>query len=89
MVELQLEVVDRDSSVGVNSSVHSKAEDIFDRLIRGFDLKCSEERTFFFESILEPEIRDFLGGGVNLEVIVAVDFVFQDLADILDGGDFF
>jgi len=29
MVDLQLEVVDRDSSVRVNGSVHSKAEDIF------------------------------------------------------------
>jgi len=39
MVDLELEVVDGDSSIRVYSSVHSKAEDIFDRLIRGFDLK--------------------------------------------------
>jgi hypothetical protein len=29
MVELQLEVVDGDSSIRVDGSVHSKAEDIF------------------------------------------------------------
>ena len=48
MVELQLEVVDRDSSVRINGSIHSEAEDILDRLIRGFDRKFSEERLIFF-----------------------------------------
>ena len=54
MVYLQLEVVDRDFAIRVDGSVHSKAEDIFGRLVRGFDLKSSEERAFFFESFLEP-----------------------------------
>ncbi len=54
MVDLELKVVDRDSSIRINGSVHSKAEDIFHRLIRGFDLKGSEERTFFSEGLLEP-----------------------------------
>jgi hypothetical protein len=87
MVELQLEVVDRDSSVGVNSSVHSKAEDIFDRLIRGFDLKGSEERAFFSESLLEPEIGDFLGGGMNLLVIISVEFLVKNPLGLFDLGD--
>jgi hypothetical protein len=82
-----LEVVDRDSSVRVNSSVHSKAEDIFDRLIRGFDLKGSEERTFFSESLLEPEIGDFLGGGMNLLVIISVEFVVKNPLGLFDLGD--
>ena len=46
MVELELEIVDRDSSIRVDGSVHSKAKDIFDRLVREFDLKGSEERRF-------------------------------------------
>jgi hypothetical protein len=44
MIDLELEVVDRDSSIRVTGSVHSEAEDIFDRLIRGFDCEFSEER---------------------------------------------
>jgi hypothetical protein len=59
MIELELEVVDRDSSIRVDGSVHPKAEDIFDRFIRGFDLKGSKERPFFSESLLEAEIGDF------------------------------
>ena len=87
MVDLQLEVVDGDSSIRVDGSVHSKTEDIFGRLIRGFDLKCSEERKFFFESILEPEIRDFLGGGVDLLVVISVEFVVKNPLGLFDFGD--
>jgi hypothetical protein len=82
-----LEVVDRDSSVGVDGSVHSKAEDIFDRFIRGFDLKGSKERAFFSESLLEPEIGDFLGGGVDLLVIIALEFVVKNPLSLFDLGD--
>lgn len=70
MVDLQLEVVDGDSSIRVDGSVHSKAEGIFDRFIRGFDLKGSEERMVSSESLLEPEIGDFLSGGVDLLVVI-------------------
>jgi hypothetical protein len=48
MVEFELEVVDRDFSVRINSSVRSEAEDILYGLIRGFDRKFSEERLSFF-----------------------------------------
>ncbi len=48
MSDFQLEIINRDSSVRINRSVHSKAEDIFNRLIRGFDNKLSEERFFLF-----------------------------------------
>jgi hypothetical protein len=87
MVDLQLEVIDRDSSIGINGSVHSKAENIFDRLIRGFDLKCSEERTFFFESLLEPKIGDFLCGGMDLLVIIAIEFMIKNPLGLFDFGD--
>jgi hypothetical protein len=82
-----LEVVDRDSSVRVNSSVHSKAEDIFDRLVRGFDLKGSEERTFFFEGFLEPQIGDFLCGGMDLLVVISVEFMVKNPLGLFDFGD--
>ena len=48
MIDFKLEIIDRDSSVRINRSVHSEAEDIFNRLIRGFDSKLSEERFFLF-----------------------------------------
>jgi len=48
MVEFQLKVVDRDSSVRINGSVHSETKDILDRLIRGFDCEFSEEGLFLF-----------------------------------------
>ena len=48
MVEFELEVVDGDSSVRINGSVHSEAEDILHRLIRGFDCEFSEERLILF-----------------------------------------
>ena len=48
MVDLQLEVVDRDSSVRINGSVHSEAENILYRLIRGFDCEFSEEGLILF-----------------------------------------
>jgi len=87
MVELQLEVVHRDSSVRVDSSIDSKAEDIFDRLIRGFDLKGSKERAFFSEGLLEPQIGDFLCGGMDLLVIIAVEFVVKNSLGLFDFGD--
>jgi hypothetical protein len=48
MVDFQLEVVDRDSSVRINGSVHSEAEDILHRLERRSDFKFTEERMLLF-----------------------------------------
>jgi hypothetical protein len=48
MVYLQLEVVNGDSSVRVNRSVHSETEDIFHRLERGSDCKFSKGRLPLF-----------------------------------------
>ena len=79
--------MDRDSSIRVDGSVHSKAEDIFNRLVRGFNLKGSEERAFFFESIMEPEIRDFLGGGMDLLVVISVEFVVKNPLGLFHFGD--
>jgi len=87
MIEFQLEVVDRDSSVRVNSSVYSKAEDIFDRLVRGFDLKGSEERAFFSESLLESEIGDFLCSRVDLLIVIPVEFEVKNRLGLFDLGD--
>ncbi len=87
MVDLQLEVVDRDSSIRVDGSVHSEAEDIFGRFIRGFDLKGSEERAFFFECSLEPQIGDFLCGGMDLLVVISVELIVKNVLGLFDFGD--
>jgi hypothetical protein len=42
MVDLELEVVDRDFSIRVDGSFHPDAENIFYGLVRGFDCKFSE-----------------------------------------------
>lgn len=82
-----MEIVDRDSSIRVNSSIHSKAEDIFDRFKRGFDLKGSEERPFFSESLLKPQIGDFLRGGMDLLMIISVEFMVKNPLGLFDFGD--
>jgi len=56
-------------------------------LIRGFNLKGPEERAFFSESLLEPEIGDFLGGGVDLLMIIAVEFMVKNPLSLCDLGD--
>jgi hypothetical protein len=84
-----LEVVDGDSSIRVNGSFRSKAEDVFHGLIRGFDLKYSEEGEFFFESFLKPQVGDFLGGGVDLPVVISVKFMSENPLGVFDFGDIF
>jgi hypothetical protein len=56
-------------------------------LIRGFNLKGPEERAFFSESLLEPEIGDFLGGGVDLLMIIVVEFMVKNPLSLCDLGD--
>jgi len=82
-----LEVVDRDSSVGINGSVHSEAEDIFHRRIRGFDRECSEERLILFQGSLESQTGDFLGRGVKLAVVISVEFMIKNPLGLIDFGD--
>jgi hypothetical protein len=89
MVHFELEVVDRDSSVRINGSVHSEAEDILYRLIRGVDREFSEERLFFLEGRLESPIGDFLSGGVDLLVVISVEFKIKDPLGVLDLFDVF
>ncbi len=89
MVDFNGQVVNRDSSVRVNSSFHPEAKDIFYRLERGSDFKFSEERLFFFESSLKSKIRDLLSGGVNLVVVISLEFLVENPLSLLDLGDIF
>jgi hypothetical protein len=89
MVQLQLEVVDRDSSVRINGSVHSEAKDIFHGLIRGVDCEFSEERLILFYGFLESPIGDFLGGGVKLLMVVSIEFMIKNPLSLFDLFDIF
>ena len=89
MVHFEWEVVDRDSSVRINGSVHSEAEDILHRLIRGFDCEFSEERLILFEGSLESQIGDFLGSGVKLLVVISVEFMIKNPLGLFDFFDLF
>ena len=84
MVDFELEVVERDSSVRIDGSVHSEAKDILHRLIRGFDCEFSEERLLFLEGPLEPLVGDFLGSGVKLLVVISVEFKIKNPLSLFD-----
>jgi hypothetical protein len=45
-VDFELLIINRDPPVRVYGSIHSEAEDIFDRLERRSDFKFTKERTF-------------------------------------------
>ena len=79
----------RDSSVWVNGSIYSEAEDIFDRLERRSDFKFSKERPLLFERSLKSKIRDLLSGGVNLVMVISSEFLVEDPLSLLDLGDIF
>ena len=49
--------------------------------------KGSEEAVAEFSGILEAQAGDLAGGGVDLMVIVAVELVAQDAADLFQGGE--
>jgi hypothetical protein len=78
-VDFELEVVNRDFSVGIYDSIYSETEDIFHGLERRSDFKFLKERPLFFQRSLETNIRNLLGGGVNLTVVILVDFLPKDL----------
>jgi len=79
----------RDSSVRIYGSIHSKAEDIFDRLERGRDLEFSKERPFLLQRSLKTKIGNFLSGRVNLAVVISMEFLVEDLLGMLDFGHVF
>ena len=88
-MDFELQMVNRDPSVRVYGSIHSETEDIFDRLERRSDIKFSKERTFLFESLLKSEIRDLLSGGMNLTVVILVEFLVKDSLGVFDLGHIF
>jgi hypothetical protein len=75
--------------IRVYGSNHSEAEDILWGTIRRADLEFSKERVFLLQGSLKTEVRDLLGGGVNLLVVIAVDFLSKDLLGGFDVSNIF
>ena len=88
-MDFELEIVKRDPSVSVYGSIHSETEDIFSGLKGRSDGKFSKERLFLFQCPLKAEVRDLLSRGVDLAVVISMDFLVQDPLGLLDFGDIF
>jgi len=88
-MNFKLQGTDRDASVGIDRSIYSETEDVLRRFERRPDLEFSKERLFLVQGSLKTKIRDLLGGGVDLSVIISVDFLSKDLLGGFDSGDVF
>jgi len=86
-VDLQLQVVNRDFAVSVRGAFKTETEEIFGRFKRRRDFEFPEEALFFFEGLLKSKKGNLSGRGVDSFVIVLADFVFEDLAGLVNGGD--
>jgi hypothetical protein len=53
------------------------------------DAEFSKEGLFLFQGSLKTKIRNFLGGRVNLSVVISVDFLSKDLLGRFHLGDIF
>jgi hypothetical protein len=51
--------------------------------------KGAEEADAGFSSMIKPQAGDLAGDGVDLVVVVAVDFIAQDAADFFQVGKLF
>jgi hypothetical protein len=53
------------------------------------DCEFSKERLSVFQGSLETVIRDFLSRGVNLAVVIAMEFLIKDPLSVLNIGHIF
>jgi len=81
-----MEVVKGYSSVGINSSLCSQAEDILYRLKRWSHLKLPKQRYLLFPCALKPEVENLLGGRMDLTVIVSSNFMGKHPVGLPDIG---
>jgi hypothetical protein len=86
-VDLELQGVEGDSAVSIGGSLEAQAKDILDGLMGRFDAEGPEKGLVAPKGLLKTEGRDFQGGGVDLAVVITMDFMMEDglgLADIRD-----
>ena len=88
-VNLELQRANGDLSIRIYGSVQSETEDILGRRVGGWNFEFTEERPLLVQSSLKTEIRDLLGGRVNLSVVISMDFLPKDLLGGFDVGDIF
>jgi len=82
-------VEERDTPVTIDHSLFAQAEDVVGRSVGFADGEGTKETIASSLCGFEPDSGDFSCCGVDLLVVVAIDFVFQDRADFFDGGEFF
>ena len=76
----------RDSSIGIDHSGGAQAEHILGEGEWFRDGEGAKKGIAWFQSLLESDFRDFTGSGVDLMVVIAIDFVFEHTARFIDGG---
>lgn len=80
-------VEEGDSSIAVDDSGLSQAEDVFGRGVgfrQGERLKQAVAR---FSGFPEADVGDLFGSGVDLAVVVAMDFLLEDGSDVFHFRD--
>jgi hypothetical protein len=88
-VEFELEMAKRNFSVRIDRSIHSETEDIFRWLEGRPDRKFPKERLPLFQGSLETVIGNLLGGGVNLAVVISMEFLIKDSLGVFNIGHIF
>ena len=88
-MDFEWHMIDRDSSASIYGAIHSETEDIFYGLVRRSDFEFSKKRPLLLQRSLETKIRDLLSGGVNLAIIITMNFLVKDFLGMLDFGHIF
>ena len=76
-----------DSAIAIGDALLADAEDIADGGKGSREGEGAEEGAIFIEGFFEAQGRDLVGGGVDLEVVVAVEFFAQDRVGVGTRGD--
>ena len=87
--QIDLVVKNGDAAIAIHSSSFSQAEDVLGGGIRLRKGEAAEEAVAFLFGIGEANGGNFAGGGVDLVIIVALDFFVQDGAGVRQARDVF
>lgn len=79
----ELQVVERDSPIGIDLSSESITKNIVESLIRFWQGKGSEEASLFRHGFFESGVRDFLRGRMDSLEAVLVEFQIKNFSGLL------
>jgi hypothetical protein len=82
-------MIKREASIRVHDPRFFDTENILRRAERFRNNERSKERLPRPAGFLKAKIWDLTHGGMNLEVIIPMEFISKDLADLLDRGELF